>query len=180
MLGLGNTVLHSSVAPPPQVTIDDTTIVPFSTYEYMFMVFQYLGNDFPDTLAFFNTSDANHANAGDQQEGSISLKIERYDDLIANGGTVQATTVGDLYGYIPTGYISQNNVVVYLSDDNSSNIAASNWSANSGSALINLSTFGDSTVTASGNNHYAFTFTLSKSGYEDKVISVSDITINVS
>ena len=79
---------------------------------------------------------------------------------------------------MPTAYDSTASIqTLYLSDTNSSN--ATDFSFSSGADLIDLTSFGNATVTASGAHLYVFTATFSKTGYEDLVRTSTEITLTV-
>jgi len=114
------------------------------------------------------------ANTGGKLGGTYSLKIDRYDDLIASGGTVQATKTLTVFAYrntnLPFFYS-------FLSDDDSANIGMNNFNAE-GSALLNLQDLDGTDITTSGSHLYVFTLTVSGAGYLDAVKSSSEITID--
>ena len=126
-----------------------------------------------DLLGF----DGDNNSEGDKQGGTITLTVSRLDgsgDVVGgatSSGTVHAYRVGGIAGHVPYG-------LVFISDDDSSNIATSNFNQD-GSALLNLSTFGGTDITGSDtSSNYRFTLTVTGSGYTLESIVSSNTALD--
>ena len=114
--------------------------------------------------------------AGDQITGvSLTLKVERYDNEIANGGTVQAQATEDVFAYFNGATGAFN--AYFLSPVNSPSGLSISTFQTGGSSRFNLASFNSTDLTASDENLYVFTLTAQKSGYQDFVLVSSEITI---
>ena len=170
MLGLGNSLATTPVIGGPlQMSISIVAPVQLYDSQSVRVLMAVSTTDPLGTLQGFSGE-----SAGDKLGGTYSLKVDRYDDTIANGGSIQATKTLTVYAYrinaIPAFYS-------YLSDDNHANIAMTNFNAE-GSALLDLQDLDGTDITTSGSHLYVFTLTVSGSGYLDAVKSSSEITID--
>jgi len=174
MLGLGNAITSTSVvgggALPMSITtlsVDDTPDSESTVVGILYDATDPLG-----TLQGFSS-----ASEGDQLGGTYSLKIERYTDLIANGGTVAATATATVFSYR---WLGGPNNAAYISSQDSSNIAITNFQE-SGSALFNLKNFGGVDLTGGAADGvillYVFTLTVSGDGFLDAVKATSEVSI---
>lgn len=160
MLGLGKTLINSSFV-QGIITIlgfDTVTISDLNDDENVKIYIDFT-DDALDSLTGIHTD---NINIGDQQDGTFTLEVSRLD---TSGNPVAgATSSGTVYAYRETVIIGSNGRIL-LSDDNSSNIAATNWDPE-GSALINLSTFGGVDITSSQtSSNYRFSITVTGDGY---------------
>tara|TARA_R100000278_G_scaffold51202_1_gene43394 strand:- start:2239 stop:2775 length:537 start_codon:yes stop_codon:yes gene_type:complete len=107
---------------------------------------------------------------------SFTLKVERYNDTIANGGTVQAQATDDVFLYFNAALASFR--AYYTSHVEDTSLTQESF-GEQGSSRYDLSSFGDSStdLTASGTNHYVFTLTGQANGYTDWVVATSEISI---
>lgn len=126
-----------------------------------------------DLLGF----DGDNNSEGDKQGGTFTLTVSRLDgsgDVVGgatSSGTVHAYRSGGIAGHVPYG-------LVFISDDDSSNIANSNFDQD-GSALLNLSTFGGTDITGSEDaSNYRFTLTVTGSGYTLESIVSANIGLD--
>lgn len=174
MLGLGNTLTASA-------TLD--AIIAMTATGATFTITDEGDEDVNITM-LYNTTGSNLQNllspsspsAGDQMTGvSLTLKVERYDDTIANGGTVQVSATEDIFFYFNGSLFTFN--AYYLSPVNNPSGVAENTFQIGGSSRFNLASFNSTDLTASGENLYVFTLTASASGYQDFVLVSSEITI---
>ena len=93
MLGLGNAITSTSVVGGPlPISITSLSVDDTPDSESVVVGILYLASDPLSTLQGFSS-----ASVGDQLGGTYSLKIERYTDLIANGGTVAATATATVF-----------------------------------------------------------------------------------
>lgn len=126
-----------------------------------------------DLLGF----DGDNNSEGDKQGGTLTLTVSRLDgsgDVVGgatSSGTVHAYRAGGIAGHVPYG-------LVFISDDDSSNIDTSNFDQD-GSALLNLSTFGGTDITGSDPaSNYRFTLTVTGSGYTLESIVSSNTALD--
>ena len=168
MLGLGNTILNNSVLGGPIAT-DFAAAGGYSPFDYPDTRFVAVVLTFPqggsaDQLLQFSASNQN----SQLTAVTWTLKVDRMNAF----GAVQETSQGQVYGY-RGGIVSGGTLCqIFFSDDNSSSIVASQVPgtpfAESGSALLNIETFGGVNVTdGTGSNLYRFTLTGVASGYQD-------------
>jgi len=170
MLGLGNAITSTSVVGGPlSMSILELTADQLSDSQSVQVRLAVAGADNLATLQGFAA-----ANQGGKLGGTYSLKIDRYDALIASGGTVQATKTLTVFAYRNTNFPY---FYSFLSDDDSANIGMNNFSAE-GSALLNFQDLDGTDITAQGSHLYVFTLTISGAGYLDAVKSSSEITID--
>ena len=174
MLGLGNTLTAST-------TLDAIIAMTATSGSFNFSD---NGDEDVNITFLFNTTGSNLQNllspsspsAGDQITGvSLTLKVDRYDNEIANGGTVQASATEDIYFYFNGSLFTFN--AYYLSPVNNPSGLADSTFQIGGSSRFNLASFNSTDLTASGENLYVFTLTASASGYQDFVLVSSEITI---
>lgn len=169
MLGLGNAITSTSVVGGPlQMVINSVLPLELPDSQYVRLTMTASSSDPISTLQGFDG-----ASQGDQLGGTYSLKIDRYDDLIANGGSIQATKTLTVFAYRQTAFPTNYS---FLSDDDSPSIFVANFNA-SGAALLNLQDLDGTDITASGDHLYVFTVTVSGSGYLDAVKSSLEVTI---
>ena len=174
MLGLGNSLTTTSVIGGPlpmAISLMYANDSPDSEKVEMGIVVS-------STDPLFSLQGISSASAGDKLGGTYSLKIERYTDLIANGGTVAATATATVFAYkFQAGEVFS---LSYISDDDSSNIDLDNFDEE-GSALINIKSFGSTDLTGGASDGvnllYVFTLTVSGSGFLDVVKATSELTI---
>lgn len=119
-----------------------------------------------------NTSDAlgfASASIGDKLSGSFTLTVTRVDAV--DQPVTGATTTGTVYAY------KASTGVVYLSDQNLSNIPLSDFGTE-GSALIDITSFGDVTDITDNSqtsNNYTGSIDASFVGYTDSSQALSAV-----
>jgi len=181
MLGLGNSLTSTSVIGGPlPMAISQMYATDSPDSEKIA-----LGIVVSSTDPLVTLQGISSASEGDKLSGTYSLKIERYTDLIANGGSVAATATATVFAYrfsfnesiVGTGV---NQALSYISDDDESNIDLDNF-LQEGSALINIKSFGGTDLTGGASDGvnllYVFTLTVSGAGYLDAVKATSEVTI---
>jgi len=174
MLGLGNTLTASTA-------LDELLVI---TANSASLTITDEGDEDVNITFLFDTAGStmdgllspSPPSQGDQVTGvSFTLKVERYDDQIASGGTVQAQATEDIFFYFNASLLTLK--AYFLSPVNSaSGLAASTFQVG-GSSRFNLASFNSTDLTASDENLYVFTLTAQKSDYQDFVIVSTEITI---
>ncbi|MCW3977609.1 MAG: hypothetical protein NWE77_06725 [Candidatus Bathyarchaeota archaeon] len=176
MLGLGSTLVNDSFVGgliPITATAgslyidendDDNVLVQ--------IVYNIIGSNLQNLLSPSSPSIGNRLTGV-----SWSLKVERYDDYIIDGGTVQAQASAEVFFYFnasPAPFVGY-----FISTVEASPSLAPSTFQSGGSSRIDLSSYGSpaTDLTASGTNLYVFTLTGQKDGYEDFVVSTDEISI---
>lgn len=157
MLGLSNTLLHSApTADPVPVDLDGIQFFVEDFYDddhFRVVLADTTASDtarlrFRAALNYDNGLGGNFDGEGDKMPGSFTVVLERFSDLPSNGGTSVSSSTGTLQLFRLSNAAGASQILSgYLLESTATNVPRSNFDAVEGSALIDLSAYGNNDIT---------------------------------